>query len=609
MAVTLDFSTATPIEQNKPNGINLDMSTAVPISKPEESTLDKVKDVALAGLTAARNYPGLKQLSAAAGTASRLTSDDLLHPSKIPAKYEDRLAKQQSIISNIEKNAPIASTISDIAAQVPLYAIGGEALEAAAPALKTVEGGSKLLNILKLGTKGAAVNTGIQQAEHPDASRIGTDAALGAAMELGGAGLAKAAGAVKEGARNWGSRLYDAMFSRGGRTIAEDFASEGGKSLGQEAYDRGLFGTLKDMKNAAQEGLEKYGIPRQAMYDAADQAGKSFPYADTYIKQLEGELNKKIGVDSARGEVDKILQMIEDVKKNPESYGANQLQELKQNLGSRLTENKAPGKFIDNELTMKDLQDRAQYRGAKNALEEGFMGQNGENPLRDINQQLGYYERLKDAMKGVEADIQGTAPGIGRAHTTFEADGKGNLTVTTSPSRNILSGSPWSSSLEAQVLKKGGGALSALLKGGATATKVAPSALEDLLRMPGSLLDSNQDESAQLQPQQTTPTLETKPGVTTEGLDPAYLAAIEDVIQKTGINPLLTSGARTPESNSAANGVRNSKHLTGDAGDFSLKNLNPEQVALFVREARKNPLLKALVHNAGSGMHIHTELR
>lgn len=68
-----------------------------------------------------------------------------------------------------------------------------------------------------------------------------------------------------------------------------------------------------------------------------------------------------------------------------------------------------------------------------------------------------------------------------------------------------------------------------------------------------------------------------------------------------------TSTTRTPEQNTAANGVPNSQHLTGTARDFSIKGKTPEQVKAFMDNLRSQGF-EAFQHDAGSGMHVHAEL-
>lgn len=63
---------------------------------------------------------------------------------------------------------------------------------------------------------------------------------------------------------------------------------------------------------------------------------------------------------------------------------------------------------------------------------------------------------------------------------------------------------------------------------------------------------------------------------------------------------VMTSGRRTVEGNRAVGGVPNSKHLTGEAVDYSGPDLNA-----LLAEARKLPgLRRAFIHN---GNHVHAE--
>ena len=64
----------------------------------------------------------------------------------------------------------------------------------------------------------------------------------------------------------------------------------------------------------------------------------------------------------------------------------------------------------------------------------------------------------------------------------------------------------------------------------------------------------------------------------------------------------LSSGYRDPAHNAAVNGVPDSYHLTGRALDFSG---NSSQMNAAAAWARQNGATEVLIHNAGSGMHLH----
>lgn len=63
---------------------------------------------------------------------------------------------------------------------------------------------------------------------------------------------------------------------------------------------------------------------------------------------------------------------------------------------------------------------------------------------------------------------------------------------------------------------------------------------------------------------------------------------------------VMTSGRRTPKGNALVNGVRDSKHLTGEAVDYAGGDLNA-----ILREVRGLAgLRRAFIHN---GNHVHAE--
>lgn len=64
----------------------------------------------------------------------------------------------------------------------------------------------------------------------------------------------------------------------------------------------------------------------------------------------------------------------------------------------------------------------------------------------------------------------------------------------------------------------------------------------------------------------------------------------------------FSSGYRDPNHNKAVGGVPNSNHLTGRAGDWSGSSRDMYAAAGW---ARSNGAREVLVHNAGSGLHLH----
>jgi hypothetical protein len=64
----------------------------------------------------------------------------------------------------------------------------------------------------------------------------------------------------------------------------------------------------------------------------------------------------------------------------------------------------------------------------------------------------------------------------------------------------------------------------------------------------------------------------------------------------------LSSGYRDPARNAAVNGVPNSYHLTGRAADFSGSSAAMNAGAAW---ARAHGATEVLIHNAGSGLHLH----
>ncbi|MCR6661657.1 MAG: D-Ala-D-Ala carboxypeptidase family metallohydrolase [Luteimonas sp.] len=84
-------------------------------------------------------------------------------------------------------------------------------------------------------------------------------------------------------------------------------------------------------------------------------------------------------------------------------------------------------------------------------------------------------------------------------------------------------------------------------------------------------------------------------------------AVYEDIGKRHGFT--TTSTTRTAERNREVNGVANSQHLEqhGTARDWSIQGKSPEQVRAFTADLRAAGY-RVLVHDAGSGMHVHAEL-
>jgi hypothetical protein len=65
----------------------------------------------------------------------------------------------------------------------------------------------------------------------------------------------------------------------------------------------------------------------------------------------------------------------------------------------------------------------------------------------------------------------------------------------------------------------------------------------------------------------------------------------------------LSSGYRDPAHNARVNGVANSRHLLGRAADFSGSAKEMQEAAAWAKARGA----QTLIHNAGSGQHLHLE--
>lgn len=82
--------------------------------------------------------------------------------------------------------------------------------------------------------------------------------------------------------------------------------------------------------------------------------------------------------------------------------------------------------------------------------------------------------------------------------------------------------------------------------------------------------------------------------------DESVLPRMQELAGRFGLR--VSSGYRDPDRNRRAGGVPNSNHLTGRAGDFVGSAKAMHEAAAW---ARANGAREVLVHNAGSGMHLH----
>lgn len=83
--------------------------------------------------------------------------------------------------------------------------------------------------------------------------------------------------------------------------------------------------------------------------------------------------------------------------------------------------------------------------------------------------------------------------------------------------------------------------------------------------------------------------------------DASVMPSIEQLVSKFG-GLRVSGGHRTPERNVAVNGVKNSRHLAGKGADFVADAKTMQQAAAW---AKQQGIPEVLIHNAGSGQHLH----
>lgn len=676
------------------------------VSKPK-STMEQAKDMGLAvATTAARNIPGVKQLSAHVGSKAAMLKDlfNFDDPKDPRKEYQDRLSKQGDILEGIEKEAPVTSAVSDIAAQIPMFLSGEGALLKAIPALKGAVAAkntagvaeklplaSKLMNLIKTGTVGGSVNTAIQQGNAPDLDRLSKDYVMGFGGNVAGSGIAKAAEKVAPTARSMGSRLYDTVLKRGVTTVRDELEKDAG-TLGQQMYDRGAWGKLKTLLMGADDTIEKKGAERTAHFERYNTPKDvEFPKGATYVDsptrsdipklgkqaekygtnpnletfskldendlgnfleealtnqstlddslplknralkgtELEGTKPVVVRENFAEGSnpapiskakeiaelenlkrqamnrpseqhlVPQIEERITKLKQGAEEYDIFGAEAAKEDINDKIFEAYAK----DNNPISKEI-DLAKARGLKAGIEAPFEGADGVNPVRDLNKEMSYQIKLRDALKDKRARTQQNLPSMVTADVSRPLDALRKLLQL-----DTVGGA----SFTAQGIKQGGRGLEGLLKGTSQAAKLTPLAVGAESRMPEPESKYDIPIEAAGNVAESRPSFRAQPGVDPSSLSSELAQELQAIIEETGVNPFLSGSGRTKERNAEVNGVANSKHIfnngLSDAADFSLKNLSKEDLAKFMQAVQSSPMLKALIHDAGSGKHIHTEMR
>jgi hypothetical protein len=92
-----------------------------------------------------------------------------------------------------------------------------------------------------------------------------------------------------------------------------------------------------------------------------------------------------------------------------------------------------------------------------------------------------------------------------------------------------------------------------------------------------------------------------------EGMSPAALAAIEALEAGWGQPLTRTSGYRDPEYNARVGGAKHSEHTRGNAVDYDVSHLSPEQQGELIRQAKAIGLKGVGIYNGSLHFDIGPE--
>jgi len=308
--------------------------------------------------------------------------------------YKKNYQGYNQTIDQWKKDAPISGMIGGIPQTVAEYGIGTKALSGI-PLLGESNQSStigKLLEVAKKAVRGGAVNTAMGQLSGPDASRMKSDFAWGAGGELGSSALEGIADAMAQGGRNIGGRLNESFLGRPKPQIQAEL-SKGQNTLGQEMYDRGIWGTEGSMAKQAAQGLDTNDA---ALQKAIQDAGNGTLSKSFTADQLSELKNHYASIPGRENEVNQI----EDLMKkywNAPAQSLSDANQLKRDLYKQNA--KAYDKSIN---PVRAEADMAAARGIKQGIEAQVP------EAKELNQNLSSYGRLSKALSARDAANQKT---------------------------------------------------------------------------------------------------------------------------------------------------------------------------------------------------------
>lgn len=288
--------------------------------------------------------------------------------------FKGNYSRFKAVQDAIESKAPGYALAGSLPPTMAEYFLGTKALTGPMSA-----GGGTLGKVLA----GGVTNLGVAQGQAPDASRVGTDLAFGAGGELLGAGMGALGKYLMPKAKNYGSRLIESTLRRGDKALQLEKAKTG-QVLGEDLFDRGVFGSHKKMAKVAGERLSSNEAQLQNVLSNT----KGKVSAKSVADEVLGELDQYSGVAGEAGNVGKVKGIAEEVAAMGD-MSARDANVVKRKIYAQLE----PKYNSLNPDSATISGQKAQARGIKKEIERLAP------ESAPINRELSVYGRLDKALK------------------------------------------------------------------------------------------------------------------------------------------------------------------------------------------------------------------
>lgn len=284
------------------------------------------------------------------------------------------------------QDQPVAYTLTKLAAELPQYIAGGEALKAI-PALS----GTGLIPAMG---RGAISNVGVSQVHDFDPAAAPWQALFGSAGEAAGVGFQKGVQVLKEPAKKLGIKLIAKALNRTPTQMAKY------PGLEEEMYNRGIWGTLKGIMTAGKEGVESNEAQLQDVLSQVGQVSNA-----PSIKELEALKTSMKGIkgSAVKRDIKEIDTVIKELKSEvpPTASEAN--------ITKREIYKRRKSAYGKDAVPLQTDIEKAQARGLREGIEVAGI-EAGHPEISKINQELLFQGKMEDAaeraaMLGSKKDI------------------------------------------------------------------------------------------------------------------------------------------------------------------------------------------------------------